>query len=143
MRYGKNPVIFATILGLVAALAIGLSLGLTFYSDSKSPSVAPAPTPSPRMSAPAPSHSLPPAAVPAAADDVVAPDPNFQEELRRARLSTRGWETDFSRHTVPFSEILSGGPPRDGIPPLDDPRFTTFEDADRYLARLEPVPSSR
>ena len=139
MRSVKNRVIFATILGLVAALATGLSLGLTSFSDSERPSVAPSPTPSPRMNAPTPSHAPPPAEVPAAADDVVVPDPNFQEELRRARLSTRGWKTDFSRHTVPFSEILSGGPPRDGIPPLDDPRFTTFEDADSYLGRLEPV----
>ena len=42
------------------------------------------------------------------------PDPNFEEELRRARISIAGWETDFSRHSVPFSEILSGGVPRDG-----------------------------
>lgn len=32
-------------------------------------------------------------------------------------------ETDFSRHSVPFDEILSGGPPKDGIPAIDAPRF--------------------
>ncbi|UWQ20420.1 DUF3179 domain-containing protein [Jannaschia sp. W003] len=30
---------------------------------------------------------------------------------------------DFSRSTVDLSEIVSGGPPRDGIPALDDPAF--------------------
>jgi hypothetical protein len=37
---------------------------------------------------------------------------------------TYGWEeTDFSKHSVPYSEIRSGGQPRDGIPPIDDPVF--------------------
>lgn len=31
--------------------------------------------------------------------------------------------TDFSRRSVPPSEFMSGGPSRDGIPPIDNPRF--------------------
>jgi hypothetical protein len=31
--------------------------------------------------------------------------------------------TDFSRHSVALDEIRSGGPPRDGIPAIDDPKF--------------------
>lgn len=31
--------------------------------------------------------------------------------------------TDFSRHNVDLTEILSGGPPKDGIPAVDDPAF--------------------
>lgn len=69
----------------------------------------------------------------------VAPDPNFEKELKQARISTAGWETDFSRHSVPFSEIFSGGVPRDGIPPLDNPDFVTIEEADRWLEDQEPV----
>ena len=35
-----------------------------------------------------------------------------------------GWpRTDFSRLSVPAAEIMSGGPPRDGIPAIDDPFF--------------------
>ena len=39
-----------------------------------------------------------------------------------------GWRsewprTDFSRHNVPFAAIKSGGPPKDGIPAIDAPRF--------------------
>ena len=71
----------------------------------------------------------------------ILPDPNFEEELRGARFRTFGWKTDFSLHSVPFSEILSGGPPRDGIPPLDEPSFTTPEEADVWLRPLEPVVS--
>ena len=28
------------------------------------------------------------------------------------------FKTDFSKHNVPYSEILSGGPPKDGIPAI-------------------------
>jgi len=31
--------------------------------------------------------------------------------------------TDFAKHSVPFAEIKSGGPPKDGIPPIDSARF--------------------
>ena len=31
--------------------------------------------------------------------------------------------TDFSRHSVEFDEIVSGGPPKDGIPAIDNPSF--------------------
>lgn len=69
----------------------------------------------------------------------IEPDPDFKEKLARAGISTRGWETDFSLHSVPFDEILSGGPPRDGIPPLDTPQFVTVEEANRWLRPGEPV----
>ncbi|MGH2613720.1 MAG: DUF3179 domain-containing protein [Thermomicrobiales bacterium] len=54
-------------------------------------------------------------------------------------VSTSGWKTDFSKHSVPLSEIRSGGPPRDGIPPIDNPRYVTQGDADDWLTSAEPV----
>ncbi len=36
-------------------------------------------------------------------------------------------KTDFSRSSVEFIEILSGGPPKDGIPSIDDPIFTHID----------------
>jgi hypothetical protein len=36
------------------------------------------------------------------------------------------------------AEIISGGPPRDGIPPIDRPKFLDASDAD-FLSRQEPV----
>jgi hypothetical protein len=36
----------------------------------------------------------------------------------------REWpKTDFSKRTVELAEIESGGPPKDGIPAIDRPRF--------------------
>ena len=46
--------------------------------------------------------------------------------------------TDFSKHSVPFDDILSGGPPKDGIPPIDDPKFVPLAEA-TGLADTEPV----
>jgi hypothetical protein len=40
---------------------------------------------------------------------------------------------------VPLSEITSGGPPRDGIPPLDRPAFDEIATADGWLRPQEPV----
>lgn len=55
------------------------------------------------------------------------------------RISKAGWKTDFSKTTVPLSEFQSGGPPRDGIPPIDDPKPTSQEEADAWLEDREPV----
>ncbi len=47
--------------------------------------------------------------------------------------------TDFSRKSIAFTEILSGGPPKDGIPAVDFPSYVSIEDADAWLAETEPV----
>ena len=47
--------------------------------------------------------------------------------------------TDFSRATVDLNEIISGGPPKDGIPAIDEPRFINITDADDWLDPREPV----
>ena len=40
---------------------------------------------------------------------------------------------DFSQHSIPVDEILSGGPDKDGIPSIDDPKFITVDQANKYL----------
>lgn len=47
-------------------------------------------------------------------------------------------DTDFSNRSVDFAEILSGGPPKDGIPSIDDPRFVPVAD-ESDLNDEEPV----
>ncbi len=49
------------------------------------------------------------------------------------------FRTDFSKHTVPYSEIISGGPPKDGIPALDAPQFVSVAETDSWLELNEPV----
>jgi hypothetical protein len=47
-------------------------------------------------------------------------------------------DTDFSRSAINFSEIISGGPPKDGIPAIDDPEFDVAVNV-RDLGQTEPV----
>lgn len=49
------------------------------------------------------------------------------------------FRTDFSKSLVSFEEILSGGPPKDGIPAIDAPKFVSVAEADTWLKPLEPV----
>lgn len=47
-------------------------------------------------------------------------------------------KTDFSKASVSFVEILSGGPPKDGIPAIDDPQFIKIADDD-LIEDVEPI----
>ncbi len=47
--------------------------------------------------------------------------------------------TDFDKSSVDFSEIISGGPPKDGIPPVDNPRFGSIADVSGEIGNDEPV----
>jgi Protein of unknown function (DUF3179) len=52
----------------------------------------------------------------------------------------REWpKTDFSKRTVDLAEIESGGPPKDGIPAIDRPRFVGTPAARAWLKAKEPV----
>ena len=48
-------------------------------------------------------------------------------------------KTDFEHRIVDFAEIMSGGPPKDGIPAVDEPRYVTVEEAVGWLDPDEPV----
>ena len=48
-------------------------------------------------------------------------------------------DTDFGKALVDLSEIASGGPPKDGIPPIDAPEFDDAGSAARWLDPREPV----
>ncbi|MBI4301706.1 MAG: DUF3179 domain-containing protein [Chloroflexi bacterium] len=54
-------------------------------------------------------------------------------------FSRRGWKTDFTKYSVPLNEISSGGPERDGIPPIDQPKLLAVADAKDWLKDNEPV----
>ena len=118
------------VVGAVALLSLSGAFDSRGTASTETPSPAATPVPTPVTDQPTPNT---------ASGGIVVVDPDYLDELSKARISTRGWETDFSRHTVPYSEILSGGPPRDGIPPIDDPKFTTFQDANAWLGEQEPV----
>lgn len=59
---------------------------------------------------------------------------NFCVSAARAEFPN----TDFSKTSIDLGEIMSGGPPRDGIPPIDEPAFMPIENI-RDIAPNEPV----
>ena len=56
----------------------------------------------------------------------------------------RGWAREFplngfQKATVRYDEIMSGGPPRDGIPSIDNPIFRTIAEVENTFVPTEPV----
>ncbi len=50
-----------------------------------------------------------------------------------------GWrKTDFNKTSIDFSEIMSGGPPKDGIPSIDNPKFVNLSKVTDF-GGTEPV----
>ncbi len=51
----------------------------------------------------------------------------------------QGWaDTDFSKRSIEWNEIMSGGPPKDGIPSIDNPKFQPVAD-ETEVKPNEPV----
>ena len=60
--------------------------------------------------------------------------------LAQSAEDRREWpRTDFSHRSVDLAEIESGGPPKDGIPAIDRPRFVGARVARGWLNANEPV----
>lgn len=62
---------------------------------------------------------------PAVSDNVQVP---LVSSAARKILVTGG-----VKHSVPLDEILAGGPPKDGIPSIDKPKFITTAEADKFV----------
>ena len=74
---------------------------------------------------------------PAANSALPCQDPFGGEEIP---FSLAGWsETDFCRHSIDFGEIVSGGQPRDGIPPIDSPVYETVDSASGWIENSWPL----
>ncbi len=50
-----------------------------------------------------------------------------------------GWKTNIGKRSIELDEIISGGPGKDGIPALVDPKFVSLEEAGKWLGEKEPV----
>ncbi len=65
--------------------------------------------------------------------------PGQIEDPGRPSFNTGGWSTNFDISSIPYREILSGGPGKDGIPAIDEPRFESIEDARAWVTGQGPV----
>ncbi|MEO0558988.1 MAG: DUF3179 domain-containing protein [Bacteroidota bacterium] len=50
-----------------------------------------------------------------------------------------GFSTNTALRAIDLSELRGGGPPKDGIPSIDDPQFVSVDVASSWLADREPV----
>jgi len=77
-------------------------------------------------------------------------DLKFKPELWTAKRLARyvdstvldpnsGLQTNFCQYNIDYAEIISGGPPPDGIPPIDNPTFESIAKANKWLADGQPV----
>jgi hypothetical protein len=73
---------------------------------------------------------------------VTVGDPTTRErriQPEGLRPSARLWATDFSTHSVPLEEFDPAGPQKSGIPSIDEPQFTTTDEAASWIKPPEPV----
>jgi len=82
----------------------------------------------------------PETSTPAAPESAPQPSPAtlLPAESPPSRAASE-FTTDFSKHTISYGEILSGGPPKDGIPAIDEPVYVDVAEADSWLNPVEPV----
>ncbi len=73
---------------------------------------------------------------PRVGDETVTEQPERFIPLAEREVATL---SDGTQYIVNPSEILGGGPPKDGIPSIDDPTYVTVAEADEWIADNELV----
>jgi hypothetical protein len=68
-----------------------------------------------------------------------APTPTIDSSEPPPSGAESEFSTDFTKHSIAYSDILSGGPPRDGIPAINTPKYISISEADVWLKPIEPV----
>ena len=75
------------------------------------------------------------------AKKIMIPNPNGQNQDKLDNNPPEEieiFETDGLKHSVPLNEIIGGGPPKDGIPSIDNPKFISPNQASDWLEDDEP-----
>lgn len=62
-----------------------------------------------------------------------------QDNLSEILKAYPDWKTNFNKTSINISELISGGPPKDGIPAILKPEFETQQQASAWLDDKEPV----
>jgi hypothetical protein len=55
------------------------------------------------------------------------------------QIGTNSSEVGVPKHIVPLDKIVSGGPPPDGIPSIDMPKFVSVSEANKFLQDADQV----
>jgi len=62
-----------------------------------------------------------------------------QDDLSEILKAYPDWQTNFNKKTIELAELMSGGPPKDGIPAILTPKFENQSDASNWLDNKDPV----
>ena len=63
----------------------------------------------------------------------------IDDRSNKLKSLTYTWNTNWNKHSIPYSELLSGGPARDGIPAIYNPKFTSIKKASSWIKNKEPL----
>lgn len=69
----------------------------------------------------------------------IAPPPAIEPGAEVASALDDMEDPSFPEPLIDPAEIISGGPPPDGIPSIDEPQFVSIEEADEWIGTGEPV----
>ncbi len=53
--------------------------------------------------------------------------------------TVKGWKTNIEKRSIDLDEVISGGPPKDGIAALNSPKLISIKEAKSWLKPNEPV----
>lgn len=59
--------------------------------------------------------------------------------LHAQQINWENWKTDTANKVIALDELAPGGPPKDGIPSIDDPEFVSADQAESWIGPKEPV----
>jgi hypothetical protein len=135
----KSALIYLLLGWLLLAACAGASGGAPDSASEMAPAEPGGVEPAATGTLPAAAAAAPPGAGEPTAAAGPPGAPTLPPGDRPPPGAEREFSTDFSRHTVSYAEILSGGPPKDGIPAIDRPQFVSVAEADGWLRPEEPV----
>ncbi len=110
------------LMGLLVLTVAGCAQPAPTPPSAPPPSPAPAPTPGP---APPPAPEQSPENIPELTE---------VEKEMGVKLTEEG-----VKYIVDPNKLLGGGPPKDGIPSIDNPRYVSVEEADEWIEDNELV----
>ena len=125
--------------GKLALLVSGAALALLVACTNSAGSSDQPPTAPVVASTPVVAQTPPPIPTSEPASARTAPDDQEVAQGELPSYTRRGWNTDFTRHSVSYDEIIPAGPPKVSRPSVDDPKFHKVADAPAYMKDDEPV----
>jgi hypothetical protein len=132
----KSPWLYVILIGVMLLSACTSPVTISEGDGESVSGNEPESTPAPDTAAPPTSA---PSSIPQQPTDVEPPSLDLLPEENPPGLAAQEFSTDFSIHTIPYDEILSGGVPKDAIPAINDPQFVSTDEADSWLEPVEPV----